>query len=49
VLGLLIGVFFGWALVLAMKSQGITNFSVPLPSLAIVVLLAVLAVCERLA
>jgi putative ABC transport system permease protein len=43
VLGLLIGVFFGWALVLAMRSQGITTFSVPLASLAIVVLLAALA------
>jgi putative ABC transport system permease protein len=43
VLGLLIGVFFGWALVLAMKSQGITTFSVPLLNLAIVVLLAGLA------
>ena len=29
VLGLLIGVFFGWALVLAMRSQGITEFSFP--------------------
>jgi putative ABC transport system permease protein len=43
ILGLLIGVFFGWALVLAMKSQGITIFSLPVPSLVIVVLLAALA------
>jgi putative ABC transport system permease protein len=43
VLGLLIGVFFGWALVLAMKSQGITVFSVPLLTLLIVVVLAGLA------
>jgi putative ABC transport system permease protein len=43
VLGLLIGVFFGWALVLAMRSQGVTTFRVPLLSLAIVVLLAALA------
>jgi len=43
VLGLLIGVFFGWALVLAMKSQGITEFSIPVLSLAIVVVLAALA------
>jgi putative ABC transport system permease protein len=43
VLGLLIGVFFGWALVLAMKSQGITEFSVPVLSLVIVVVLAALA------
>jgi putative ABC transport system permease protein len=38
-----IGVFFGWALVLVMKSQGITTFGVPLPSLAILVLLGALA------
>jgi putative ABC transport system permease protein len=42
-LGLLIGVFFGWALVLAMRSQGITEFSVPLLTLLIVVVLAALA------
>ena len=41
--GLLIGVFFGWAIVLAMKNQGITMFSLPVPSLVIVVLLAALA------
>jgi len=43
VLGLLIGVFFGWALVLAMKNQGITVFSVPLLTLLVVVVLAGLA------
>src|SRR5439155_10377137 len=43
VLGLLIGVFFGWALVLAMRSQGITEFSVPVLNLVIVVALAALA------
>ena len=43
VLGLLIGVFFGWALVLAMKNQGIAVFSLPILSLVIVVLLAALA------
>jgi putative ABC transport system permease protein len=36
-------VFFGWALVLAMKNQGITVFSLPVLSLVIVVLLAALA------
>ena len=43
VLGLLIGVFFGWALVLAMKDQGITVFSIPVVSLIVVVVLAALA------
>jgi putative ABC transport system permease protein len=43
ILGLLIGVFFGWALVLAMKNQGITVFSLPVLSPVIVVLLAALA------
>ena len=43
VLGLLIGVFFGWALVLSMKDQGISQFSIPVLSLAIVVVLAGLA------
>src|SRR5690349_15220098 len=42
VLGLLIGVFFGWALVLAMRNQGITVFSLPVLSLVMVVLLAAL-------
>jgi putative ABC transport system permease protein len=43
VLGLLIGVFFSWALVAALKNQGITNFSVPYLTLIIVVILAGLA------
>ena len=42
-LGLLVGVFFGWALVLAMKSQGITEFSLPVLSLVTVVVLAAVA------
>jgi putative ABC transport system permease protein len=42
-LGLLVGVFFGWALVLAMKSQGITAFSIPVKSLVIMVVLAAVA------
>jgi putative ABC transport system permease protein len=42
-LGLLIGVFFGWALVLALRSQGITDFSLPYSSLLIVVILAGIA------
>jgi putative ABC transport system permease protein len=43
VLGLLVGVFFGWALVLAMKGQGVTVFSLPVLSLIIMVVLAGLA------
>jgi putative ABC transport system permease protein len=43
VLGLLIGVFFGWALVLAMHNQGITVFSIPVLTLVIMVVLAGLA------
>lgn len=43
VLGLLIGVFFGWALVLSMKDQGISEFSLPVLTLVIVVVLAGLA------
>jgi putative ABC transport system permease protein len=43
VLGLLVGVFFGWALVLAMKSQGITTFSLPALHLLLVVVLAAVA------
>jgi putative ABC transport system permease protein len=43
VLGLLIGVFFGWALVLALKNQGITNFSIPYLRLLVVIVLAGLA------
>jgi putative ABC transport system permease protein len=43
VLGLLVGVFFGWALVLAMKGQGITVFSLPVLSLVTVVVLAAVA------
>lgn len=43
VLGLVIGVFFGWALVTAMKDQGISVFRVPVTSLGLVVVLAVVA------
>ena len=42
-LGLLVGIFFGWALVRAQKSQGITVFSVPYLTLVIVIVLAGLA------
>lgn len=42
-LGLVIGVFFGWALVGAMHDQGVTVFRIPVTSLTVVVLLAALA------
>ena len=42
-LGLLVGVFFGWALVRAQKSNGISVFNVPWLTLVIMVLLAGLA------
>lgn len=42
-LGLLIGIFFGWALVAALHDQGITVFRVPGVSLLVIVLLAALA------
>jgi putative ABC transport system permease protein len=42
-LGLVIGVCFGWALVAALASEGLTTFSVPVAGLAVVVLLAALA------
>ncbi len=42
-LGLLIGVFFGWALVRALKDQGIDVFRVPVTSLVVVVVLAAVA------
>jgi putative ABC transport system permease protein len=43
VLGLVVGVFFGWALVLAQKNQGLSVFSVPYLTLIIIVVLAGLA------
>ncbi|HEX6421221.1 MAG TPA: FtsX-like permease family protein [Acidimicrobiales bacterium] len=43
VLGLAIGVFFGWALVRAMADEGINTFDIPYTTLAIVVLLAAIA------
>jgi putative ABC transport system permease protein len=42
-LGLAIGVFFGWALTRAMRDQGVTVFSLPVGRLALYVLLAALA------
>ncbi len=43
VLGLAIGLFFGWALVTAMSGQGLSMLSIPLANLAVVVVLAALA------
>jgi putative ABC transport system permease protein len=43
VLGLLIGLFFGWSLVRALSDQGIDQFSAPITSLTVVVVLAWLA------
>jgi putative ABC transport system permease protein len=43
VLGLGIGVFFGWALVKALADEGINTFELPVVSLVIVVVLAALA------
>ncbi|HEX5097129.1 MAG TPA: FtsX-like permease family protein, partial [Acidimicrobiia bacterium] len=42
-LGLVIGVFFGWTLVRAMSDQGLTRFEVPAVSLLVIVVLAALA------
>ncbi|HVM01521.1 MAG TPA: FtsX-like permease family protein [Acidimicrobiales bacterium] len=43
VLGLVIGVFFGWALVAGLADQGIERFDLPVGSLAVVAVLAALA------
>jgi len=42
-LGLVIGIFFGWALVRALREEGIDRFTVPYGTLAIVLVLAALA------
>jgi putative ABC transport system permease protein len=42
-LGLLVGVFFGWALVRAQHSSGLTEFSLPYTTLLIIIVLAGLA------
>jgi putative ABC transport system permease protein len=39
-LGLVIGVLFGWALVVALRDQGTTVFSLPYASLGNIVVLA---------
>jgi putative ABC transport system permease protein len=42
-LGILIGIFFGWALVRALRDEGIDQFTVPFGTLLIVIVLAALA------
>ncbi|HLM64994.1 MAG TPA: FtsX-like permease family protein [Acidimicrobiales bacterium] len=42
-LGLVIGVFFGWALVTAMEDEGLNTFALPVRTLAYVVVLAAVA------
>jgi putative ABC transport system permease protein len=42
-LGLVIGVFFGWALVTAMEDEGLNTFTVPVRDLLVVVVLAAIA------
>ncbi len=43
ILGLVIGIFFGWALVAALAEQGLTVFAIPVATLVWVVVLAALA------
>jgi len=43
VLGLVIGIFFGWALVTALADQGIDRFTIPVVSLIVVAVIAALA------
>jgi putative ABC transport system permease protein len=42
-LGLAIGTFFGWALVRTLADEGINHLTIPIPNLAIVTTVAVLA------
>jgi putative ABC transport system permease protein len=41
--GLVVGTLLGWAVVVALKSQGITQLSVPVTQLVVVTVLAALA------
>jgi putative ABC transport system permease protein len=43
ILGIAIGIFFGWALVRALSGEGITTFSIPGGQLIVYLILAVLA------
>ncbi len=42
-LGLVVGVLFGWALVAALKDEGVETFRLPVLTLAVIVVLAVIA------
>lgn len=42
-IGLVIGLVFGWALVTALKDEGITSFDIPWTQLVVIVLIAALA------
>lgn len=42
-LGLLVGIFFGWALVTALSDRGIDQFTVPIGTMAVIVLIAALS------
>jgi putative ABC transport system permease protein len=43
ILGLVVGMFFGWALVRAMRDQGFSEFAVPYGQLAVYVVLGAVA------
>ena len=42
VLGAVVGIFFGWAMVQALRSQGITTLTVPAGQLVVYILIAAL-------
>ena len=42
-LGIVVGVFFGWALVTALSDEGIETFRLPVATLVVIVVLAALA------
>jgi putative ABC transport system permease protein len=43
IIGLIIGIIFGWALVTALADQGITSFAIPWSQLVIIVIIAIFA------
>ncbi len=42
ILGVILGLFFGYAIILALRDQGVSSFSVPIVALTVVVVLAAL-------